>query len=118
MHVRIAACNIKFGKREDRMDDPKFEVRCDASPNGLLRVKNDALSVAVSQSISRNKTQEIWQSVLILCEEDQSGTLTTKIIVCHPDWDQNLQVACIRSRIAGQNEAASSLEVDLKASHV
>ena len=118
MQVKVAACNIKFAKREEQLDDPKFEVRCEASPNGQLRVKNDALSVAVSQAISRNKTQEIWQSVLILCEEDQNGTLTTKIIVCHPDWDQNLQVACIRSRIAGQNETANILEVDLKASHV
>jgi len=116
--VRIAACNIKFRKREEQMEDPKFEVHCDASPNGQLRVKNHALSVAVSQSISRNKTQEVWQSVLIICEEDQNGTLTTKIIVCHPDWDQNLQVACIRSRITRQDETASVLEVDLKASHV
>ena len=100
------------------MEDPKFEVHCDASPNGQLRVKNHALSVAVSQSISRNKTQEVWQSVLIICEEDQNGTLTTKIIVCHPDWDQNLQIASIRSRILDQGKTSPILELDLKSVQV
>lgn len=107
----IAECYIKFRQREEQMDDPKFQVHCDASPNGQLRVKDNALSVAFSQSITRIKTQEIWQSVLILCEEDQNGTLTTKIIACHPDW-QNLQVACIPSRIAGQNGTANILAME------
>ena len=76
--MKVAACNIKFSKREEQMDDPKFEVHCDASPNGQLRVKSHALSVAVGQSISMNNTQEVWQSVLIICEEGKMGRLRPK----------------------------------------
>ena len=96
------------------MDDRKFEVFCDASPQGRLQVKSRALSVAISQSVQRNKIEEIWQSVLIICEQNPDGLLTTRIIVCHPDWDQNLQIACIRSRSAGEDGLHPEYEVDLK----
>jgi hypothetical protein len=100
------------------MDDCKFEIRCDASPNGQLHVKSHAVSAAISQVIRRNTTDEIWQAVLVISEESQDGSLTTKIIICHPDWDQNLQIACIRSRIAGKDGPPVALEVDLKTVHV
>jgi hypothetical protein len=100
------------------MDDHKFEVHCDAGPNGRLHVKSQALSVAISQLISENKTQESWQSVLIICEESPDGLLTAKIIVCHPDWDQNLQIACIKSRAAGTDSPSPMFEIDLKTTHV
>jgi hypothetical protein len=99
------------------MHDPKFEIRCDASPNGQLHVKSHALSVAISQLVGNDKAQESWQSVLIICEESD-GLLTTKIIVCHPQWDQNLQVACIKSRPAGSDLPQGRFEIDLKTSHV
>jgi hypothetical protein len=96
------------------MDDRKFEVRCDASPNGQLHVTTHSLSVAVSQSIGPDKSCEMWESVLIICEQPEDGSLTTKVIVCHPDWDQNLQIACIRSRVSDAGRPSSSLELDLK----
>ena len=99
------------------MNDRKFEIRCDASPNGQLHVKSQALSVAISQVISDGQIQESWQSVLIICEESPDGSLSTKIIVCHPDWDQNLQIACIKS--AGSSGSPSAaFEIDLKTTHV
>jgi hypothetical protein len=100
------------------MHEPHFEIRCDASPNGQLHVKNHALSVAVSQVINTNNERESWQSVLIICEEGSDGLLTTKIIVCHPQWDQNLQIACIKSRSAGPQFPQGTFEIDLKAIHV
>jgi lactam utilization protein B len=101
------------------MDDRKFEVRCDATPDGQLQVKSRSLSVAVSQSIQLNKSEEMWQSVLVLCERGEDGALTTKVIVCHPDWDQNLQIACVRSCMPDRdNSALRTLEIDLKARHV
>jgi len=80
------------------MDDGKFEVRCDALPNGHLQVRTQGLSVGVGQMIKQDRTEEMWQSVLVICEKNDDGILTTKVIVCHPDWEQNLQIACIRSR--------------------
>jgi hypothetical protein len=100
------------------MDDRKFEIHCDASPDGQLHAKSQTLSVVISQLISKHETQESWRSVLVICEESEDGLLTTKIIVCHPDWDQNLQIACIRSRAKGSNSPAPSLEIDLNAIHV
>ena len=99
------------------MDDRKFEVRCDATPDGQLQVKSRSLSVAVSQSIQVNKGEEMWQSVLVLCERGEDGALTTKVIVCHPEWDQNLQIACIRSGFSNQRDPAA-VEIDLKPTHV
>ena len=100
------------------MDDRKFEIHCDASPNGQLHVKSQALSVVISQLLGDSKTQECWRSVLIICEECPDGLLTTKIIVCHPDWDQNLQIACIKTRATGPDSTRSLFEVDLNATHV
>ena len=100
------------------MHDPKFEIRCDASPNGQLHVKNHALSVAISQLTNLNKELESWQSVLIICEESADGLLTTKIVVCHPQWDQNLQIACIKSRAAGPQFPQGTFEIDLTTTHL
>jgi hypothetical protein len=100
------------------MDDRKFEIHCDASPNGQLHVKSQGLSVVISQLISNDETQESWRSVLIICEESADGLLTTKVIVCHPDWDQNLQIACIKSRAIGSRSPSRAVEIDLNATHV
>jgi hypothetical protein len=100
------------------MDYPKFEVRCDAMPNGHLQVRAQALSVGVGQLIKQDRTEDMWQSVLVICEENEDGLLTTRVIVCHPDWEQNLQIACIRSRAPQQGEPAPALEIDLKSAHV
>ena len=97
------------------MQDQRFEVRCDAMPHGQLHVKNQSLSVAVSQMIRAHNSEQMWQSVLVICEEGEDGSLTTKVVVCHPDWDQNLQIACIRSVVSTQAKpTAPVLEVDLK----
>ena len=100
------------------MDDRKFEIRCNAGLDGQLQVRSRGLSVAVGQVINRNGSEETWQSVLVICEENQDGSLTTKIIACHPDWDQNLQIASIRSHMAQGDQAVPVLEFDLKQARV
>ena len=100
------------------MDDGKFEVRCDALPNGHLQVRTQGLSVGVGQMIKQDRTEEMWQSVLVICEKNDDGVLTTKVIVCHPDWEQNLQIACIRSRSPEHGKPATALEIDLKSARV
>ena len=100
------------------MDDRKFEVRCNASADGQFQVRTQSLSAVIGQLINLGKGGEMWQSVLIICEETEDGSLTTKVIVCHPDWDQNLQIACIRSRISKQDKPTSRFEIDLSSVHV
>jgi len=100
------------------MSDRKFEVRCNASDDGQLQVRTHSLSVAVGQLIRRKAGEEFWQSLLVICEENQDGSLTTKVIVCHPGWDQNLQIASIRSCTCEHDTSEPSLEVDLTATRV
>lgn len=100
------------------MDDHRFEVRCNASQHGQLHVRTSSLSVSVGQLIARNASEEMWQSVLVICEENEDGSLMTRVIVCHPDWDQNLQIATIRSTVPQQENSSPTLEIDLKSTRV
>lgn len=98
------------------MDDRKYEVRCIARPHGELHVKSKTLSVSISQAIQRNGTEEMWNSILIICEPDENGIISAKVIISHPDWDQNLQIAEIKSSVDDKNISHSGLECDLKVS--
>jgi len=90
--------------------DRTFEVRCNASEDGQLHVKTNSLSIRVGQRIRRSGTEEMWDSVLILCEVGEDGMPVTKIVVCHPDWDQQLQIASIESSSANRGEPALSFD--------
>ncbi len=92
----------------------KFEVRCNAGNDGQFHVKTRSLSVRLGGQVRRNGTAEFWDSVIVLCEETQLGMLSTKVIVCHPDWDQHLQIAHIQSRTTEPDSSIPALEFDLK----
>jgi hypothetical protein len=77
-------------------------------------VKTDSVSVSISQAIRRNGTEEMWNSILIICERGGDGAINAKVIVSHPDWDQNLQIAAIKSFVDTENNSQSGLECDLK----
>ena len=74
-----------------------FQVDCTASPVGSFRAGADSVSVMISQRIRRLGGEEMWDSVIIQCKEE-SDVPTVRVLVCHPDWDEPLQVACIRSQ--------------------
>ena len=97
--------------------DRTFEVRCNASEDGQLHVKTKSLSIRVGQRIRRSGTEEMWDSVLILCEVGEDGMPVTKIVVCHPDWDQQLQIASIQSGSANRGEPAA-LSFDFTQIHI
>jgi hypothetical protein len=96
------------------VDDCKYEVRCIAKPHGELHVKSESVSVSISQAIRRNGTEEMWNSILIICERGENGEINAKVIVSHPDWDQNLQIAAIKSSVDVGNNSHCGLECDLK----
>ena len=73
-----------------------FTVRCDAGPDGLFNASIRKLSLTVSQQISRNGSLESWDSVLVLADQ-QGASLVIRVLVCHPDWDEPLQIATIES---------------------
>jgi len=75
-----------------------FRVGCDASKAGEFRADTNSVLVTVSQRIRHFETQGIWDSVFVEGKTEQDGTLVLRVLVSNPDWDERLQIACIRSR--------------------
>jgi hypothetical protein len=96
------------------MDDNKFQIHCAAGNAGSLHARTNSVSVRIGQRIGI-QAAEFWDSIIVLCEEVEDGVLSAKIIVCHPDWDQNLQVAHIQSRFIDAGPAGPTFALDLKA---
>jgi hypothetical protein len=96
-------------------DDRAFQVNCSASPVGSFRTGADSLSVTVGQRIRGLDGEEMWDSVTIQCR-DEGGERTVRVLVCHPDWDEPLQVACIRSqpKIDSQTSGIELLRCNLE----
>jgi hypothetical protein len=95
------------------MNDRKFEVCCNANADGQLHVLTDSLSIRAGQVIRRNGIEEIWDSVLVFCQIGEGGVLSTRVVVCHPDWDQHLQIASIQSMRSADGQSAPALEINL-----
>ncbi len=95
-------------------DRRKFQVRCDAGSPGRFEVGTDTLSVRVGQRMRVGKEEEMWNSVHILCKEQEDGSLTVEVLVCHPDWEEPQIIAAIHSRPQDNDTAAPSLKCDLE----
>jgi hypothetical protein len=79
-------------------NDGGFRIGCDAEKAGRFLMETDSLWVRVGQRILRDGTQEIWDSVAVEGKKEQDGTCVVRVLVFNPDWDEPLQIACIRSR--------------------
>ncbi len=79
-------------------DDRKFEVRFEALPTGMVEDGAESVSLRVGQRVLRDGVEEMWDSVALHCAEEDDGTLVVRVLVFNPDWDEPLQIACIRSR--------------------
>ena len=79
-------------------DSRKFEVECRAGDAGGLRVGSESVCVKVGQRVRRDSVEEIWHSVGVYAKEDESGNLVIRVLVFHPDWEEPLQIASIKSR--------------------
>ncbi len=79
------------------IDELKFQVNCNAGAHGQLRVASETLVVNVGQKIVRDGRTEIWDSLVVECSEDEDGSCTVRVLVCNPDWEEPMQLACLRS---------------------
>jgi hypothetical protein len=87
------------GRRNDTVTNAEgFRVSCDADKAGRFLVETDSLWVRVGQRVLRRGSQELWESVAVEGKREQDGTLVVRVLVFNPDWDEPLQIACIRSR--------------------
>lgn len=84
-------------RRAARPTAPFFVTRCEARLNDAFFPSN-GLTVTVGQLIRHDGIQKIWDSILLCCEEESDGTLAIRVLIANPDWEQLLQIACVRSR--------------------
>jgi len=95
-----------------------FHVDCDAGEEGSLRMATDSLSISAGQQIRRGQDVETWNSVAIYSKHEVDGSLSLRILIFPPDWDELLQIACLRSRPQDAPGQAPSLECDLEHRHL
>jgi hypothetical protein len=76
----------------------QFQVSCKAAGENQFCVGGESVSVTVGQLVRRYGREGMWDSVGVYAEEEEDGTLVVRVLVFNPDWDEALQIACIRSR--------------------
>lgn len=93
-------------------DSRKFEVECRAGDAGGLCVGSEFVSVKVGQRVRKDGTEEMWHSVGVYAQEDESGNLVIRVLVFHPEWEEPLQIATIKSR-PGDGDCQTTLGCNL-----
>ncbi len=94
-------------------EETRFRVNCKADQFGAFVSRSDSFAITVAQCIRRGGTEEMWDSVGVYAEEGEDGTLVVRVLVFNPDWDEGLQIACIRSRpgdVAGLTALGCNLD--------
>jgi hypothetical protein len=95
------------------LDDHQFQLHCEAGASGHFEIGAKSLSLRIGQRISQHKPPLIWDSVVIRCTYDEEGSLSVKIDICNPCWDEPLQIASVVSRPAARADAPPFMNFDL-----
>jgi hypothetical protein len=90
-----------------------FLIKCDAGESGQLCSSTQHASITVGQRILRDGAEEMWDSVVVLCQEEQDGALAIRVVLCHPDWDEPREIACLRSWVGTPVPRTTALEFHL-----
>lgn len=78
-----------------------------------MRSEAQRASITVGQRILRDGAEEMWDSVVVLCQEEEDGVLAIRVLVCHPDWDEPREIACTRSWTRSPAPVGVALECNL-----
>lgn len=80
-----------------------FSARCEVrdTSDSFRNVQN--LRLSISQRLRTHGVEQSWDTVIIQCGEECDGTLTVRVIISNPDWDEPLQIANLRSRPSDLN---------------
>lgn len=87
-----------------------FLVSCDAAESGQFHSGAKCASITLGQLIVRGSAEEMWDSVVVLCQEEADGALAIRIVLCHPDWDEPREIACLRSWVGTPVPRGAALE--------
>ena len=74
-----------------------FQIRCHAGQSGALSATTNDITVKIGQIVCRDGTEQMWDFLLVLSKREENGSLATKVLLCHPDWDDPLEIAVIES---------------------
>lgn len=96
-------------------DSQDFQVACIARDGNRSPIRTNRLSVRVGQRVRLDGIEQMWDSIHIYAEGQPDGTLVVRVLIFNPDWDDPLQIACIRSR---PNDAASLTALGCNLNHV
>jgi hypothetical protein len=102
---------LRHQRGDHRVD---FHVDCDAGEGGSLRTTTDCLSIMAGQQIRRGQDVETWSSIAIYSKQEVDGSLSLRIVIFHPDWEEPLQIAYVRSSPQNGSGGSLSLECDLE----
>ena len=91
-------------------DRTPFFLRCNAAGSGNFETSCNQFSVAAGQKITRAGIEEIWEFVLMTAKEAEDGTQIIRVLLCHPDWDEPLEIAAIESDL-------EQMKIELAVSH-
>jgi hypothetical protein len=86
---------------------------CKAAGENSFCVGTESVSVTVGQRIQDKDGGRMWDSVGVYAQEDRDGTLVVRVMLFNPDWDEPLQIACIRSRPSEASTDGAALGCNL-----
>jgi hypothetical protein len=84
-----------------RIAQPSHEIeplRCEPTDTHHSLIAPSGLFVFFAQQVRKNGLREMWDSVIIRCEELADGTLCVRVFGCDPSWDELLRIAPIYSQ--------------------
>lgn len=81
-----------------KVSSPDFAICWEALPSKKATGGFSGFSVSISQRIRKNNKQEMWDSVVIECEDSPDGGLLVRVFVSDPEWEAPMQIAALRSR--------------------
>jgi hypothetical protein len=75
-----------------------FRLACQARDAGSLHVAADNVSFTIAQRIRLEGEEQFWESVQLLCQIEDNGSLTVQVVIYDPKQEKALQIALVRSR--------------------
>ena|SRR5215831_6290016 len=88
---------------QHKQADPLFSVRCEPPPSQRATETPQVLSVFISQRLRSHGVEQPWNTVMIHCDEEPDGALTTRVVISNPDWNERVEIARIKSRPSDPN---------------
>ena len=75
-----------------------FVTRCEPPRSDIGADGSRRLSVFVSQRLRSHGVEQLWDTVIVECDQELDGTLNMIVVISNPDWEEHLQIAHLRSK--------------------